>query len=524
MRLCSRKRMTSALAWLLLLCSIAACGPGTDRSFTETGSIQDEGRGQETSSMAGETAMSTEWTEESSGTDCREPEPSEAGWEDWIRVLEDTDTGMLKASYWSTDEKILLTQEQIAGINEQNPQAVTYVDETGQKRQLLSYETGDTIPGDTVRRVMESDFVPGAGRQTYLGGAPLDEGAWAALDANRNLTAVPETVSVIYGICTQRTISYSYPTDDFITTNPSDPYINVNIQTEVMPGERVVLVHESQDGAWYYALLGSVSGWIRKETVALCKDAVQWENAANPEAFLVVTGNQVRLDDTAMPSAASGMLLPMGMRLGLVKDPPDSVGGRTTYGCYVVEIPARDENGMLYMETGLVPVSRDVHVGYLPMSSEEIIRQAFQFLGQVYGWGGSFHANDCSGMVRQIFRCFGLETPRNSGAIINMKGLDSGELEETLSLPEREEILSSLVPGSLLYFPGHIMIYLGQRDGLSYVISSCTAFVQPSAAGEDPLPVEMANSVCVNGLHMLRGNGITWLASLSRFINIKPAD
>jgi hypothetical protein len=68
---------------------------------------------------------------------------------------------------------------------------------------------------------------------------------------------------------------------------------------------------------------------------------------------------------------------------------------------------------------------------------------------------------------------------------------------------EKSNIIKELNPGALLYFPGHVMIYLGEDDGNLYVIN---------AAGSVTFDkTERVRSVLINDLKVKRANGKTWL-------------
>ena len=137
----------------------------------------------------------------------------------------------------------------------------------------------------------------------------------------------------------------------------------------------------------------------------------------------MVTGCEIVLDETAMPTKTAGLTLPMGTRISLLKASGEKIVGRSDPDAYVTEVPSRNEDGTIGYEKVLIPVSKDVSVGYLAMTSNAVIKQAFKFLGKTYGWGGSLSSNDCSGMERQIYVCFGFELPRNSGAIAQLYDL-----------------------------------------------------------------------------------------------------
>ena len=50
----------------------------------------------------------------------------------------------------------------------------------------------------------------------------------------------------------------------------------------------------------------------------------------------------------------------------------------------------------------------------LPLTRANIIRQAFKFLGERYGWGHDYNARDCSGFVSEVYRSMGVQMPRNT--------------------------------------------------------------------------------------------------------------
>jgi cell wall-associated NlpC family hydrolase len=81
-------------------------------------------------------------------------------------------------------------------------------------------------------------------------------------------------------------------------------------------------------------------------------------------------------------------------------------------------------------------------------------------MGQTYGWGGLYENRDCSALIQDVFAGFGLPLPRNSK--------DQADFGENISLkelsgPEKQSLIRTQgVPlQTLLYMPGHIMLYLG---------------------------------------------------------------
>ena len=55
-----------------------------------------------------------------------------------------------------------------------------------------------------------------------------------------------------------------------------------------------------------------------------------------------------------------------------------------------------------------------MHAGFLPFTKANISKVAFSALGNTYGWGGSLNSDDCSGYMRNVYKCFGMELARNT--------------------------------------------------------------------------------------------------------------
>lgn len=437
---------------------------------------------------------------------------------DLVQTIEGTSVDMLSPEFWIRDRgsEILFSQEEIEDFNKNNPSFVEYYDEEQSRNlKLFMDDLPDSIPGDVVRSLMETE-----------------------VDVD-----IPDAVIPQYAICVERSVAKTLPSDEFVSDDPDEIFFNDLISAEVMPFAGVVVLSESKDGEWNYVLAGTFLGWVKKDTLAVCKDKDQWLSISRPEEFLVVTGSEIVMDETAEPTHSSGMILPMGTKVKLADDMRSDhesssedayvegnstiedgtgeqtsdkssieiVNGRSTIGSYVVEVPYRDDDGFVQMEKTLIPVSKDVHVGFMTMTSESVIRQAFKFLGRVYGYGGSLSSNDCSGFIRQVYSCYGFDLPRNATAIAQRS--DLGSIECSVMTPDKKKsIIAEMTPGLPLYMEGHIMMYLGTEEGEPYVISSCATCIEPEHDTED---IVEAYCVFVSGLDLVRASGETWLESIN---------
>jgi hypothetical protein len=82
---------------------------------------------------------------------------------------------------------------------------------------------------------------------------------------------------------------------------------------------------------------------------------------------------------------------------------------------------------------------------------QKILHYAKSYLGVQYRWGGKTHAGiDCSGLAFMSYYMCGIIIYRDA---VMMEGY-----------PVRKIPLSQLQPADLLYFPGHVALYLGHGD------------------------------------------------------------
>ena len=161
-------------------------------------------------------------------------------------------------------------------------------------------------------------------------------------------------------------------------------------------------------------------------------------------------------------------------------------------------------------ELALIAQSADVSEGFLPLTAEDIADTAFKSLGQMYGWGGMLEANDCSGYVRDVYKCFGLELARNTTCQANLpvrkyslKGLSDAR---------KAAAIAQMPLGTVLIWSAHEVMYLGQEGGKLYVISAVGGIgnVYGDSGGS-----YQVKGVTVNTLDMVRGDRSTWLSNLT---------
>ncbi len=424
---------------------------------------------------------------------------------------------MNTADYWISkyddSDNILMDTDQINEINLKNEPTLS----VGKNKEIALSEIREKTDGKYVSTLLDEYTVPDDPSAYFADGKSTSSDYFKKLTDNMDKGAVAENVSVKFGFTTERTDLKAAPTSDFISDSSQDLHYDMNAVAECAPYEPVAILHESKDSEWLFIVSYGYAGWGDADNFCICDSREDWISRQDPDDFLIVTDREIRLAYDPYEPESSGLLIPMGTKLTLVKpeDAPEDFNGRACYNSYIAKVPGRYDNGKLKDIYTLIPVSDDVSIGYMPYTRANIISQAFKRLGDRYGWAGMYSANDCSGIAREIYACFGFEFPRNGKAQIRMTSMSSQKVSG-LSDEEKLEILSELPAGSLLYFPGHLMIYLGTDNGTPYVISAVGSMATADMSEGDSISV---NSVIVNSLtDTTRKTGKTWLNCITNIL------
>ena len=471
----------------------------------------------ETSSSSSEETESSETAKEDIVV--KTPEGKTVIDTEYVRLIDGVKPEMMQAGYWIKKDsgKVLMTADEIAVFNRNNRGVITAKDKTKFPK-LDEFE--ETLDGKVLRSFLNdcAKAAPKDPSKYYLNGKPTTDEYWKDLVALSNIEAIPETINVRFGFTVKRMTIRLFPTEDRVFEKTSDRYYDSMIFSECMPYMPVAVLHESADGNYLYVVFDSYAAWVRKDAVALCKDISDWKERQDPGQWLVVTGREIRLGNDPYSSKTTNLVLPMGTKMELVpaSKAPKNTHQRTTFVDYVVKVPTRGSDGNIKDEYVLIPVSDDVNVGYLPLTPENIVRLAMKRLGDRYGWAGDLQANDCTGITREIYRCFGVMLPRVGQS--NVNGVYKVNMSK-MSSKQKLEVIEKLAPGSLISMPGHMMIYLGTEDGKPYVISACGTFVSPAPGSTEALH---PNSVILNSLYVRTKSLKTWLDVSTTALTLTP--
>lgn len=99
-----------------------------------------------------------------------------------------------------------------------------------------------------------------------------------------------------------------------------------------------------------------------------------------------------------------------------------------------------------------IPQTESTNVASNSELGQQIVDYAVQFVGNPYVYGGTSLTNgaDCSGFVMSVYANFGISLPRTSG--------EQGKSGSSVAS------LAEAVPGNLVWYSGHIGIYMGNNQ------------------------------------------------------------
>ncbi len=425
---------------------------------------------------------------------------------------------ILSAQFWQSrapdPNTIIMNQDQIDAFNCEIRNTLP-----GVIQDLIAYP--QLISARDLRNMLLAKKLPQ--KDLYHNGCRLKPSFFTELQKELNLAGIEKANHVTYGYTVRSSVVRTLPTNCLVTEDPADREFDIFQETALSPGEPVIVLHKSASERWFFVQTTFCRGWVPAADLAVTGDRKKWLSYLQADEFLLVTGSRLHLGYNPYNPDISKLEFFMGAKIPLAAQEqiPVVIDHQSPESSYVVKMPVRGKNGELVIKLALIPRGSDVAKRYLPYTRSAVIGQAFKMLGERYGWGGMFNLRDCSAFIRDIYSCFGFQFPRNSreqatipGKVISLQGADRRE---------RSCVLDLLLPGAILYFPGHVMLYLGKHRGEYYVIHAIAYYSNyyPSVDGVfDAVPL---NAVTVSPLSLRRRrSGQELLMALTSAIEITP--
>ncbi len=374
------------------------------------------------------------------------------------------------AGYWtrtaSNPDELILTPEEIEKFNRENPMnGEGIIDIMSLPAEIDGAEIRGHLAGNA-RYLLEAKLY-------VTGDIPLETAERQRIAALMDTSGVPGVIKSKFGVMLRREQGKNWPTMIPLMGRPEDIEFDRAIGSALDMGDPVALLHVSKDGRWSYVRNEMYTCWIHSDAVAF-GDSVVIKELTDRTTPLVAVGHRVSVYGAPGDGAAVGAIQ-MGSFL------PLRTAGKDF--CEVL-FPGRGQNNELVAKRGYVRRSSDVSLGFLPYTLRNVYRQCFVLFGRRYGWAGMFEERDCSRYVMDVFKCVGFRLPRTSGKLLKASPavieLDDYDRETRIELLK-------VSPGgiTLIGWPGHIMIYLGEVLGTPYVIQSTWSWKEPTGYGTD---------------------------------------
>ncbi|MBQ7515177.1 MAG: SH3 domain-containing protein [Schwartzia sp.] len=333
----------------------------------------------------------------------------------------------------------------------------------------------DEWPRDAVRRKMayaKSCFWYFEPEEVFENGAPLARSRYWQVVDNCAINALPERQAVRFALTTARANLRYLPASTGWYESANDTHYDLLQGVTVNPAEPLAVLAESRDKRFCFVEMRNFTGWVERDAIAFTTRD-KWMEYAAPEHFLVITGDRkdIRVDD------ALSLPFSMGARLPLRKPEPQADG------TWLVSVP-REVNQSFHEAAVRIPADDTVHKGWLPYSENNLIRQAFRFLGDLYGWGGLEGGVDCSLFTADVYRSVGIDLWADAGE----QQKDMTRLIPLEAMDDKGKLaaIAGLRPGDLLFTEGHVMMYLGRDDsGNPFVIQAESSRWFPGEGEED---------------------------------------
>ena len=331
----------------------------------------------------------------------------------------------------------------------------------------------------------------------YLRGNRVSENYKGILRKLVNAAAITDDVQVRYAVVVRRSNLRNLPTGEGLFYFAADKDFDALQETALDPCDPVVVLHTSDNGQFHYVQTINYRGWVSTYDIAFT-DRETWLKYVAPEKFVVVVGKSVKLK-----TWEETVEYQQGSRI-----PLSSVDEKA----YVLYVAGRDKNGNLDKVKVKIAKNAALNEGYLPYTSNNILRSAFKFYGEQYGWGGLKNSVDCSSLMYNAYRTVGIYLPRNADEQEASAGLhiELSKMDDATKLVT----IQDLIPGTGLYMDNHCMMYLGKSNGVPFVLHALGSYYSEGKT------VRIMRIV-VSDLTLNRHTGNTMLTDLTNAVEFK---
>ncbi len=237
------------------------------------------------------------------------------------------------------------------------------------------------------------------------------------------------------------------PTNQVMFKNPKEagegfPF-DYNQNSFIKINTPVLVSHLSKDKAWAFVETSSFSGWIETNSIAYVKE--DFINKFKTQNYYIATKDDFAIYENSFfkEYIKLSTLFP--------------------YKNNKYFIATKDLNH--YAKISKIKIKSN-YISKFPIkfNKTNIEKISNELLDEPYGWGGILGKRDCSSFTKDYFAVFGKHLNRNSKA-----QLKNGKYFDITNLSNKKKKLFLVQNGkpfrTLVYLKGHIMIYVGIKDG-----------------------------------------------------------
>ena len=351
------------------------------------------------------------------------------------------------ADYWvgknKSGEAVFVATNELERLNMQIRQksANTIVDLSNYPEKVYTQWIKNKITATMTIGKFQNPEVP----KLFKNGAALTEFSYNQAKKNCGVEVVPAVCEVRYALTVDRTNLRLLPEEAGWFESATDTHYDQLQATALDPCEPLAVLVNSQDNNFVFVESRAYAGWIKPSEIVFT-DKATWIKYVNPKSYLTVIASRKTIPQGKAYYQMGGKVLLRADELQ--KD-----------GSWAITMPALDANGTIIEQGFNIPNDNGVVKGALACSENNLIRQAFRFLGEDYGWGGMDKGVDCSAFVQNVYRSVGIELPRDTSR--QEKVMTHSISVKNMNHAQRLEIIKKAKPGALLFLPGHVMMYLG---------------------------------------------------------------
>lgn len=410
----------------------------------------------------------------------------------------------LKPETWITlgDEKILLRESELSEFNRKLieranrafkeqvqddtpprmwdvfdlPKKATYKDVLGEKRSVerlpFIRKSGETpieeLTVEKIEAILKSMNLPGKINVT---------GEKVELIYDESF--LNRKIRPRYGYIVNRTDMRGVPSDEALLWYATD---DDHWQWTALSQEQpVAIVHSTTDKngtKWHFVLHTKVWGWVKAHDIAFTTEKEAKRRWTNRSVLTSVSPKVV----------VDGRLIEMGTKFRLI-------GGKPVDGHYKVAVSIKRADGKLGETAMKIPagmVSSDLssasfYKGIVPFSRANMTRLLFRYLGTPWAMANERRGDDitfphkggnrklyidCSGIMEKALDAMGIYAISRTSKIQVRQGKTLWEKTMPGS-PNIKKALDANQAGTwLIGMPGHVMFYLGKRNGTHWMLHS----------------------------------------------------